>query len=157
MRIFFSVAVAITMIGAMTMPREAAASATGCDNRQHFEGSGGQPNAVSEDIKFPYGYLCHLIHSDGKEISQQKAAYTLRAGIYAPLVQKVCNWRIDFVYFDTKGKEYMRDKGEVMKDCEKGASRNIAALKKLSEYGSTCAELIVDGEVRLRQCHTITE
>lgn len=157
MRFLYIAAVAFTMIGAVvTTPTDALASATGCDNKQYFDDTA-SPNAISAEIKLPYGYLCHLIHTNGKEISEQKAAYTSKVGIYSPLVANICNWRIDFVYYDTKGKEYMRDKGSTESDCKKGVSRKVADIRKLSHYGTTCAELYIDGHARMTQCHTINE
>jgi hypothetical protein len=134
---------------------EAYASASGCDNRQ-YSGEPADPKAITADIKLPFGYLCHLVHTRGKDISEQKAAYTSAAGIYSPLVADICDWRIDFVYYDTKGNEYKRDKGETVSDC-KGASRENVTLNKLPHYGTTCAELILKGETRFTQCHGITE
>ena len=107
-------------------------------------------------MTLPYGYLCHLMESRGKEISVQRAAYTSNASIFGPLVGNICNWRIDFVYYDKDAKEYMRDKGETVNNC-KGASRVIEKSKTLPQYGTTCAELFVDGKVRFTQCHAMNE
>jgi hypothetical protein len=114
------------------------------------------PNAVSSDLVVPFGFLCHHLEVDNKEISIQKAAYSSNTTVGGPLVKGICNWSIDFVYY-AKGKEYMRDKGETVKGCSKGASRSIAKGKALLQSSSSCAELFVDGEVRLIQCHTITD
>jgi hypothetical protein len=56
-----------------------------------------------------------------------------------------------------KGNEYIRDKGETVGNCEQGASRKAPAARTLPQFGTTCAELIIDGEARLTQCHTIRE
>lgn len=156
MRFFLHLATILSLGGLVVgMSGEATASGIGCDNRQHTKEIA-DPNAISRDIKFPYGYLCHMVHTRGKEVTEQQAAYTTNAGIYAPLVKDVCNWRIDFVYYDTKGNEYLKDKGETVSDCKQGASRTAEA-RTLPDYGSTCAMLIVDGEVRLSQCHGLNE
>ena len=151
------VAIAFTLIGAVIInSNQANASATGCDNRQILD-KAADPNAISAEISLPYGYLCHLVHNNGKEIKEERAAYASSAGIYSPLVDNICNWRIDFVYYDKKGEEYMRDKGETVSDCKIGASRAIEKSKTLPEYGIACAELYIEDERRFTQCHTITE
>jgi hypothetical protein len=157
MRILLSVSIVFTFIGIfISTSSEVNASGTGCDNRQYF-GETIDPKAISAEIRLPYGYLCHSVYTKGKEIKEQKAAYTSSAGIYAPLVDDICNWRIDFVYYDTNGDEYMRDKGETVSDCKVGASRNIEQSRKLPQYGTACAILMIEGEPRLTQCHAISE
>jgi hypothetical protein len=157
MKFISSIGIACALAGlAALTASKANASATGCDNRQYFE-ENAKPNAISAEIRLPYGYLCHLIHTRGKEITEQKAAYTKSAGINGPLVKNICNWRLDFVYYDMKGNEYIRDKGETVGNCEQGASRKAPAARTLPQFGTTCAELIIDGEARLTQCHTIRE
>lgn len=152
-----SLAVALTFVAAVAAtPNQATASATGCDNRQ-ITSADADPHAISTDITFPYGYLCHMVHTRGKEIKEQEAAYTSSAGIYAPLVKDICNWRIDFVYYDTNGDEYRRDEGETVGDCKVGASRKAEKDRKLPHFGTTCAELIIEGERKFTQCHTFTE
>ncbi|MGF1619950.1 MAG: hypothetical protein ACFCUR_04980 [Rhodomicrobiaceae bacterium] len=156
MGLFSRLAIAFTFIGSVVaMPIGANAAEIGCDNRQ--DGSGADPNAISAEITLPYGYLCHAVQRKGKEIKEQRAAYTLNAGIYAPLVDNICNWRIDFVYYDTNGDEYIREKGDTVSNCKQGASRAIEKSKTLPQYGATCAQLIVDGEPRLTQCQSINE
>jgi hypothetical protein len=157
MRLFSRAAIVFALIGAViSISSQANASATGCDNRQLDE-QVADPNAISREITFPYGYLCHLIHTNGKLIEEQKAAYTASAGIYAPLVDNICNWKIDFVYYDTNGDEYMRDEGDIVSDCKQGVSRKVADVRELPKYGTTCAELIVDGEKKFTQCHILRD
>lgn len=146
----------VTVIGSVALSSgDVAASGLGCDNSQITDAPT-EPNPVSVDLVVPYGYLCHLMQSTGKEISAQRAAYTSNSSIYGPLVRDICNWRIDFVYYGMDGKEYMRDKGETVNNC-KGASRIIEKSKTLPQWGSTCAELFIDGTVRLIQCHGMKE
>lgn len=133
---------------------EVNASAIGCDNRQNH-GPATDINAVSVELKLPYGYLCHEIRTDRNDIINQKAIYTSRASINGALVEKICNWSIDFVYYDEDGKEAMRDKGKTVSNCKQGASREVEIKRKLTEYTSTCAKLIVDGDPILTQCHKI--
>ena len=155
MRFFSSLAIVLALMATMIVTSsQAMASAIGCDNRQ-TPGDDVDPNAIAVDIKEPYGYLCHSVHTNGKEIKEQRAAFTTHAGINEPRVKNICNWRIDFVYFDTEGDEYSRDKGETIGDCKKGASREIAKAVNLPDYGTTCANLFVDGELRYTQCHRI--
>jgi hypothetical protein len=128
----------------------------GCDTHQ-LSSKPMAPNAISVDLVIPFGYLCHLLEVYRKEISVQKAGYTSNATVSNSLVKGICNWRIDFVYYDLKGKEYMRDKGETVKGCDQGPYREIAKGKTLPQSGSSCVELITDGEVRLVQCHTLRD
>ncbi|MBX2805915.1 MAG: hypothetical protein KTR19_08080 [Hyphomicrobiales bacterium] len=155
MRLVTSLFIAFALVVSVVLDSDQAiASATGCDNRQYSSASAPiEPNALYQEITLPYGYLCHLMHNNGTVISEQKAAYTASAGIYAPLVKDVCNWRIDFVYYDKKGDEFLRDEGETVSDCKKGASRNIDKKKTLPTQGTACAELMIDGERRFMQCH----
>jgi hypothetical protein len=156
MRLFARLAIALAFIGTViSMPSEANAAEIGCDNRQ--DGSGADPNAISAEIRLPYGYLCHAVQRRGKEITEQRAAYTSSAGIYAPLVNNICNWRIDFVYYDTNGDEYTREEGETVSNCKQGASRAIEKSRTLPQYGMTCAQLIFDGEPRLTQSKSINK
>ena len=157
MKLFASIAVAFAFAGAVAiMSSQANASATGCDNRDHSD-QNVDPHAISVDIKAPYGYLCHMVHNRGKEIKEQEAAYTEKAGIYAPLVKDICNWRIDFVFYDTNGDEYLRDEGETVRDCNAGAKRTAQNDRMLPHFGTTCAELIIDGERKFSQCHSFDE
>jgi hypothetical protein len=157
MKFFSSIAIAFALIGAVIfMSNQANASATGCDNRQYSD-EAADPHAISVDIKFPYGYLCHMVHTRGKEIKEQEAAYTESAGIYAPLVKDICNWRIDFVYYDTNGEEYLRDEGQTVSDCKAGAKRKAENDRKLPHFGTTCAELIIEGERKYSQCYSFNE
>ena len=156
MRFLSSLSAILTMIGSVILTSSGAtASGLGCDNSQITDAPVAL-NATSVDLTLPYGYLCHLMESRGKEISVQRAAYTSNASIYGPLVRNICNWRIDFVYYGMDGKEYMRDEGETVNNC-KGASRVIEKGKTLPQYGTTCAELFVDSKVRLTQCHGMKE
>ena len=157
MSFFSNAAIAFTLLGAVIMTSgEASASALGCDNRQDY-GSSSDPNPVSADMTLPYGYLCHGVEYKGKEISEQRAAFNTSANIYGSLVKDICNWRIDFIFYDKNGDEYLRDKGKTASGCEDDVVRLVNKSRKLKSYGTTCASLIIDGESRLTQCHSITE
>lgn len=157
MRFLSSSAIIFALISAViTMSSDANASATACDNRQ-IPSKDADPHAISVEISLPYGYFCYHVETKRDVITEQKAAYASSVGLFGPLVDNICNWRIDFAYYDTQGNEFMRDEGETVSGCKQGASRTIAKNKKLSEYGRTCAELIVDGERKLAQCHNIKE
>jgi hypothetical protein len=145
----------LMMIGALVASSSEGNAYMGCDTHQMSD-KPVAPNAISIDLVIPFGYLCHSLEMDKKEISAQKAAYSSNTTVGGPLVKGICNWRIDFVYY-AKGKEYMRDKGETFKGCDKGASRSAAKGKTLLESSSSCAELFVDGEIRLIQCHKIID
>ena len=156
MRFLSRLSAILAVIGSfVVLPDEVSASGLGCDTSQITDAPV-VVNPVSVDLVIPFGYLCHLMKSTGKAISEQRAAYTSNSNIYGPLVRDICNWRIDFVYYGMDGKEYMRDKGETINGC-KGASRIVEKSKTLPQFGSTCAELFVDGTVRLIQCHGMTE
>jgi hypothetical protein len=151
-----NISLLLMMAGAVVTSSSAANAYIACDTQQ-FSSKPINPKAISVDLVVPFGYLCHSLEVEGKEISVQKAAYTSNATVAGPLVKGICNWRIDFVYYDSKRKETMRDKGETVKGCNQGASRAIAKSKPLAQLGSSCVELIIDGEIRLAQCHTIID
>jgi hypothetical protein len=144
------------MAGAIVMSSSESKAYIGCDTHQ-LSSKPVEPNAISVDLVIPFGYLCHFLEVYRKEISIQKAGYTSNATVSNSLVKGICNWSIDFVYYDLKGKEYMRDKGETVRGCDQGAYREIAKRKTLPQPGSSCVELITDGEVRLVQCHTLKD
>jgi hypothetical protein len=144
------------MVGAMVIGSSEGNAYIGCDTNQ-LSNKPIDRNAISVDLVIPFGYLCHFLEVYRKEISIQKAGYTSNATVSNSLVKGICNWRIDFVYYDMQGKEYMRDKGETVKGCDQGAYREIAKSKTLPQSGSSCAELITEGEVRLVQCHTLRD
>jgi len=151
-----NISMLLMIAGAIVISSSEGNAYVDCDTHQLSSKPMAQ-NAVSVDLIIPFGYLCHLLESKGKEISIQKAAYTSNATVSNFFVKGICNWRMDFVYYDTKGNEYMRDKGETVKGCDQGASREIAKSKTLPQSGSSCVELITDGEVRLVQCHTMMD
>ena len=144
------------MAGAVALSPSEGNAYVACDTHQ-LSSKPIAPNAISADLIVPFGYLCHFLEAHGKEISEQKAAYTSNGTVSGPLVKGICNWSIDFVYYDAKGKEYMRDKGETIKGCKQGVSRAVAKSKTLPQFGSSCVELITDGEVRLVQCHAVKD
>jgi hypothetical protein len=146
----------LTMIGTLVMSSSEGNAVISCDTFQISQ-KPVKANAVSADLAIPFGFLCHSLEAKGKEISAQKAAYSSNGTVVGPLVIGICNWSIDFVYYDTKGKEYMRDKGETVAGCDKGPTRAIANGKKLYQPGSACVQLITDGEVRLTQCHAMKD
>ena len=156
MRFSSNISMLLMMAGAIVISSSEGNAYVDCDTHQLSSKPMAQ-NAVSVDLIIPFGYLCHLLESKGKEISIQKAAYTSNATVSNFFVKGICNWRMDFVYYDTKGNEYMRDKGETVKGCDQGASREIAKSKTLPQSGSSCVELITDGEVRLVQCHPMRD
>jgi hypothetical protein len=146
----------LMMVGAIVASPSEGNAYIACDTYQIGD-KPAAPNAVSVDLVIPFGYLCHFLEVNNKEISIQKAAYSSNTTVAGPLVKGICNWRIDFVYYDKKGKEYMRDKGETSSGCGQGASRAIAKGKQILQSGSSCVELAVDGKVRLIQCHTLID
>lgn len=146
----------LMMVGAIVVSSSEGNAHMGCDTHQ-LSSKPVAPNAISVDLVIPFGYLCYFLEVYRKEISIQKAAYTSNATVSNALVKGICNWSIDFVYYDLKGKEYLRDKGETVKGCEQGAYRETSKNKTLPQPGSSCAELITDGEVRLVHCHSLKE
>jgi hypothetical protein len=151
-----NISILLLMAGAVVMSSSKGNAYILCDTHQLSKKPAAM-NAISSDLIIPFGYLCHHFEANKKEVSVQKAAYSSNSTLSGPLVKGICNWRIDFVYYDMKGTEYMRDKGETVKGCNQGASRTIAKSKTLPQFGSSCVELITDGEVRLIQCHAMKE
>jgi hypothetical protein len=150
-----NIAMLLMMAGALFVSSNEGHAYISCDTYQ-MSNKPATPNAMSSDLVIPFGYLCHHLEVENRKISIQKASFSSNTTVGGPLVRGICNWRIDFVYY-SNGKEYMRDKGETAKGCGKGAFREIAKGKALLESSSSCAELLVDGEVILIQCRKIIE
>jgi hypothetical protein len=143
---------AIAVSGAtIVTSTDANATAFGC---QPSNGFGLSFKGVN--LRVPKGYLCHLIRGNKKKISYQMAAYNISTGIEGMFRGKICNWRIDFVYYDTKGRAYSTDTGPTKNYCSLGARREVKAGKNLPNYGKSCARLVVDGKAIVTQCHKIT-
>src|SRR5262245_27862604 len=102
-----SILVLFVVASVFVMASRAGNAFEACDTRQ-LSDKPIAPNAISIDLVVPFGYLCHHFEARGKEVAVQKAAYTSNATVSGPLAKGICNWRIDFVYYDTTGKEYMR-------------------------------------------------
>lgn len=143
---------AIAISGAaIVTSTDANASAVGC---QPSHGFGFSFKGAS--LTVPKGFLCHEIKGNKKKITFQRAAYTAGASVYSALTGKICNWRIDFVYYDTNGRAYSTYRGPTKNYCSMGAVREVKAPKNLPKDGKSCARLIVDGKARVVQCHKIT-
>lgn len=155
MRFSAHIAMLLMMAGALSVSSIKANAYIACDTHQ-MSNKPAAPNAVSSDLVIPFGYLCHHLEMENRKIAIQKASFSSNTTVEGPLVRGICNWRIDFVYY-SKGKEDIRDKGETVNGCGRGAFREIAKGKTLPEFSSSCAELFVDGEVRLIQCRKIDE
>jgi hypothetical protein len=155
MRFSANIAMLLMIAGALFVSSNEGNAYIACDTHQ-MSNKPTTANAVSSDLVIPFGYLCHHLEVENKKIAIQKASFSSNATVEGPLVGGICNWRIDFVYY-SKGKEDIRDKGKTVKGCDKGAFREIAKGKTLPEFSSSCAELFVDGEVRLIQCRKIVE
>lgn len=158
--------VIIGMLGAIAITPPSAhastnASAGGSEPVPAFRltiGSG----PVATDITIPAGLLRHRIDGDGRRIDAENANYLLAppVGVLALglLRNKVCNWRIDFVYHDDRGVAYRRERGRVHHKCtgvlEQASAR--ARRKTLPKFGRACAELRSNGKHLATQCHNIT-
>lgn len=143
---------AIAISGAaIVTSTDAKAKAIGCQLSHGFGFS-----FKGANLTVPKGFLCHLIQGDKRKITLQRAAYSATPNVYGALTGKICNWRIDFVYYDTNGKAYSTDKGPTKNYCSIGAVREVKSNKNLPKDGKSCARLIVDGKAKVVQCHKIT-
>jgi uncharacterized membrane protein len=143
---------AIAISGAaIATSSDANASAAGCQRSHGFGFS-----FKGQNLRVPKGFLCHLIKGKKRKITYETAAYTASPTVYGALTGKICNWRIDFVYYDTKGKVYRTDKGPTKIYCSHGAKRIVRARKNLKKDGKACARLVVGGRAKVMQCHKIT-
>ncbi len=146
-----SIAMAAILSTSVVAPTAAHASAFGCDYNRGF---GFTFQGVK--VKAPKGFLCHSITGSKKHIKHQTARYGANPSGYGALTGKVCNWRIDFLYSDTRGKTYKIDKGPTRNYCSYTASRSVSADKHLPCYGKSCARLVMNGKTIETQCHNIT-
>ena len=140
---------AITCLSTTSAP--AHATALGCD---YSGGFGFSYQGVT--LKAPKGFLCHYIEGNGRTVTKEAASYSANASLYGALTGRVCNWRIDFVYYDTSGRNYRTDYGPLTTSCSYSVSRTVTADKTLAYYGKACARLVVNGTTRVTQCHNIT-
>jgi hypothetical protein len=139
---------ALTCLVGTTVPAQA--TAIGCD---YSGGFGFSYQGVT--LKAPKGYLCHRIEGDGRTVTKEAASYGAAPSLYGVLTGKVCNWRIDFVYYNTSGTNYRTDYGAVHTTCDYTVSRTVTADKTLAYFGKACARLVVNGTTRVTQCHNI--
>jgi hypothetical protein len=155
MRFSANMAMLLMMAGALSVSSIEGNAYVACDTHQ-MSNKPSAPNAISSELVIPFGFLCHHLEVENRKIAIQKASFSSNGTVNGPLVKGICNWRIDFVYY-SKGKGDIRDNGETVQGCDKGAFREIAKGKALLDFSSSCAELFVDGQVRLIQCSKITE
>lgn len=154
----FSMIVGIITATAIAVP-DAHASAIGFEAVPAFDVD---VNAVfpgvelGKNVTVPAGFLWHSIDGDDRKIASEVAWYDTTA--IGQLKNKVCNWRIDFVYRDVNGHEYKRERGKAVPACS-GVLKFAAAgarRKTLARYGAACAQLFSNGKRLATQCHNIT-
>lgn len=108
-------------------------------------------NIPKVPVPVPAGVLRHLIIGDGNNIESENAGFSTSFG---PL----CNWKIDYVYFDVNNVERRRIKGPVHSSCNFRVSDNPQTVYPGKvPYGKACVSLYSSGEYITRQCHFITE
>jgi len=142
---FIVLVVTLSMIQSST----AQASATACK----YTSSRIPLNIKGQKFKVPKGLFCHEIIGKRKHIKTQSAVFkqSLLFGAGA-----ACNWRIDFVYLNTKGKGF-RDRGKTNYTCNQFPRRIVRKDKHLKHYGKSCAQLYIGGKKISTQCHNITK
>jgi hypothetical protein len=107
-------------------------------------------------IKIPTGcFFTHTIKGANTRVTYQ-AAGTDCAGP-ASFGPGFCNYRIDFIYYDLKGKHYLTHRGLTQLKCEVYTLwKDPAGNWSIPHYGKACATLTVHNKERARQCHAIT-
>lgn len=105
-------------------------------------------NVRGQSIGIPAGQLAHKVEGDGNKINRQW-------GHISTVTSSLCNWRIDYVYFDTNNKEKRRIRGRLHSSCDNWAYGNTVNPGTVP-YGKTCATLYRSGAYVTRQCHFVT-
>jgi hypothetical protein len=108
-------------------------------------------------IKIPTGcFLSHYIQGKRTRVEKQNAGVDCAGpGALGP---GFCNWRIDFIFYDLKGKHYLTHKGLQQLGCSTSLFwKNPKENWSIPHYGRACATLTVHTKERVRQCHAITD
>ena len=126
----------------------ALALAAGCQTTSSFSYAVG-----GTTIKVPTSMLCHGVTGSGKTITHTRATFGSTS-----IKTQICNWRIDWVYYNTSGNEYRRSTGATQKSCAWyfQLCRNDGTDRSLAYYGKACAQFYDNGTLRGKQCHSIT-
>lgn len=96
---------------------------------------------------FPSGVLEHSITGSGRTVTYEWAE--------AEAAANICNWRMDFTYYDTNAVLYSTSRGSTHYTCTRVAYRAIGTDRVL-RYGRACANIYANGIRLARQCHSIT-
>lgn len=131
-------ALALGFASAVQQPAQA--DAQGCDSWAAFTW-GSLPTPV------PGGFLCHYVKGSGRTITEEHARFSAHSSF--------CNWRIDFRYFDTSGRNYKTLTGPTNGWCTLSNSRTYYADQTLPYNGKACAYLYTNGIYVTKQCHSI--
>ena len=115
----------------------AGADANGCD---------GWASGTFGGYPIPGGDICHQIRGDGKTITVE---YADAASV------RLCNWRIDFRYYNTAGTVCEVSTGPTNTTCTSDGERYYYP-GTLAYYGKACAYLYSNGAYLTKQCHNIT-
>jgi hypothetical protein len=115
----------------------ASADANGCDGWAYGSFGG---------YTIPSGILCHQIRGNGRTISVE----------YADAASaRLCNWRIDYRYYNTSGTVYRVSTGPTHTTCTSDGERYYYP-GTLPYYGKACAYVYSNGAYLTKQCHNIT-
>lgn len=140
---FIATLIATCLVGALTAS-SASAYAIGTDPF-----GGGTVNVPKlGPVGVSQGSMTHEIRGEGLNVETQAAVFTA--------VTPVCNWQIDFAYYDIAGNEYARDGGRLVSDCTLSGSE-VGVGPADVRIGTSCAILHMSGAEISRQCHNITE
>lgn len=146
------VTLALASVGATMLtviaPPPASATAIGTDCRTTWS------KVLGRDV--PTGTRCldYSLYGNGLTATEQVSHFHSTT--------QVCNWRIDWLYFDTNGRRYHTNYGPTRMSCERKGMRALRRPVHL-KAGMACAKLVInnreeghwEGKTSVKQCFAI--
>ena len=142
LRALLSVVIATGGLMLLSSPAANAGGACGFAYKRAFSYSFG-----GVTIRVPGAALNHCVVGRGLTVERQYASFSSAA--------KLCNWRIDFVYYDDRGNQDVRYMGATHHSCTRDAYRELRPSRGFGP-GKTCAKVYMNGKWRETQCHSLT-
>jgi hypothetical protein len=117
-------------------PATALATAVGYDGYGPF---------CAKGICVPSGYLRYAVRGDGNQV------LTIEGRGKAV---RVCNWHMDFAFYDGKGRRVANYTQPTVYDCTSRAVRSVPVYRRMPD-GKTCGRLYVNNVHKATVCHAI--